>query len=185
MVSTPQSPQAPFAGGTQVIGLAVHVTHLGVVGIANNSKFGCQHDLVAPTANCFSNQLFIGERPAYVGRVQQSNAQLKRSLDGGNRLTVIAWSVNSDMPMQLRPMAETLRPLRPNWRVFMADPPCKVNEKWKILDSQHCSGSPMRFRVRASGGMAHPDRCGGSTDDSPTTNWLAASARTTGRNPHR
>src|SRR5438445_8317912 len=83
------------------------------------------------------------------------------------------------MPMQPRPMAETLRPLRPNWRVFMADPPYKLNER---LEKPYNTAPEARCVLGSEpqAVWAHPDRCAGSTDDSQNMNWLAASTRTTG-----
>jgi len=43
-------------------------------------------------------------------------AQFEGPVNGGDGFIVIASAVNSDMPMQPRPRAETLRPLRPSSR---------------------------------------------------------------------
>ena len=86
----PQPAQACFARAADVVGPAVHAPRARVGGIANDSEFRGQHDLVALALNRAAHKFLVLERPVNIGRVKKRDAEFERPMNGRDRFVVIA-----------------------------------------------------------------------------------------------
>ena len=64
----------------------------------------------------FADQLFVGERPVYLGGVEECDAAIHRGMEkSGHLLLVFRRAVGKTHPMHPRPMADTSRLLFPSF----------------------------------------------------------------------
>ncbi len=68
----------------------------------------------APVANGAADQLLVAADAVHVGGVEEGHPELEGAMDRGDRLRLVAAAVESDIPMQPRPSAETRRPWAPS-----------------------------------------------------------------------
>ena len=77
-----KTPQAPLAGLAHIVGLAVEASRQRIICVPNDAELGGDYHLVATPADHFAYQFLIGEGPIGIGRIEQRDAELDRSIDG-------------------------------------------------------------------------------------------------------
>ena len=84
--------EAAVTGLLHVIGPSVDAGELAV-GPADVSKFGRQHDLVAPPAEGTAHELFVSSDAVHIRRVEEVHAERERAVDGGDGLGIVGRAV--------------------------------------------------------------------------------------------
>ena len=85
--------QAVLAGVQDVGRAAVDPADGAVRRVAHDAALGREHHAVAPAANGASHELLVGEGAVHVRRVEQRHAEVERAVDGGDRLRLVARTV--------------------------------------------------------------------------------------------
>src|SRR6266851_1336315 len=85
--------QTSFTGLLHVVGLAADAADVGIGGIADNSKFCGQHDLVAFALDRASDEFFVLEGPVNVSGIEKIDAEFEGAMNGRDRFGVIASGV--------------------------------------------------------------------------------------------
>src|SRR3954447_12360399 len=85
------------AGLTHVLGVAADAQALAVLA-ADVAELGGEHDLVAAVGDRVADELLVREGAIHVGRVEQSDAQLERPVDGAGGLALVGLAVELRHP---------------------------------------------------------------------------------------
>ena len=87
-------PAQAVLAGVQDVGRAAVDPADGVVRrVAHDAALGREHHAVAPAANGASHELLVGERAVHVRGVEQRHAEVEGAVDGGDRLRLVARTV--------------------------------------------------------------------------------------------
>jgi hypothetical protein len=84
-----QPPQRAVDRGAYVRRAAVEVAG-AAAGVGDHAELGRHHDLVAAASNGAADEFLVGEWPVDLGGVQEGDAQVEGSVDGADRLGVVA-----------------------------------------------------------------------------------------------
>ena len=88
--------QRGFARLPYVLGVATHLARAVVV--ADVAELRREHDLVPPVADRFAHELLVRTAAVHVGRVEEVDAELERSVDRRDRLALVGRSVELRHP---------------------------------------------------------------------------------------
>src|SRR5204863_6907203 len=108
--------EAGVAGVANVLRLAIDAEEATRFRIAHVSEFRGEDHLLAPIANGPANELLVVADAVHVGGVEKVHADLDGAMNCPDRFRFIGRTINSLIPMQPRPMAETESPERPRVR---------------------------------------------------------------------